>query len=230
MSDMLRRLTSDGVCEPAYGQRMAVLAAAKERETRAAIERGNRFHHNMKTLIESVNADAGKVRGEFDAAGVHFSRWAASIGFNEAAIKKMIAKAFEQFVFGLPYCESHIERKILPWLIFQDFTLSGSITPVWTWRENMPPFQADVLIVPQMAILNHRFDFCVLKKSGAGQVTMVVLECDGFAHHNVNKDLQRDGRAAMLGIRTVRASSDEIQNSPRSVVRRVAEALTVVGE
>ena len=230
MSDLIRRLTAQGMKELEFGQNMANAAHAQEKRKREAIERSSKYGSNAKNILESLGCEVGRISSEFDVAYVQYTKWATLLGFSEKGIKAQRETAMANFMAVEDYCESPIERKILPWLIFEDYGLKGHVTPVWDWKRKSQPFFADIMIIPQMAILNYRLDFCILKKCRDERIVMVALECDGFGFHNVNNDMQRDGRMAMLGIRTVRASSESIKNCPRDVSRRVAEALLDRGQ
>lgn len=189
-----------------------------------------------ESTIHSVSvADAFLQGGEgvdanLSVAGVHYGKWAAYTGAEPHEIARQTNLAEAEFRSVEALCESPIERRLLPWLIFEDYGLSYQVAKTYNWKEDKAPFHAPLLIIPQFAILRFRVDFMVIKrrKDDNGCV-MVAVECDGFKYHSTPRDMQRDGHLAMMGVRTVRASGESITADPRGVAGRVAEAV-MVGE
>jgi very-short-patch-repair endonuclease len=181
-------------------------------------------------LGDAYSRHSEGVRANLEIAGVHFGKWSAYMGADPITIRQQTNAGIEEFnkVEGL--CESAIERRILPWLIYEDYGHGHQVARTYNYKTAQAPFRTPVLIVPQFAILRFRVDFMVIVKDDAGRCSMIAVECDGFDFHEVQRDQQRDGHLAMLGVKTVRASGESITADPRSVSGRVAEIAMLARE
>lgn len=190
----------------------------------------NKRERTESAVFAVTLGDAYARRGEgvdsnLEIAGVHFGKWSAYMGANPELISQQTQAGVEEFRKVEALCESPIERRVLPWLIYEDYGAGHQVAKTYNWKIEQAPFRSPVLIVPQFAILRFRVDFMVFARRPDGHSIMVAIECDGFKFHEVQRDQQRDGHLAMLGIKTVRASGESITADPRSVSGRVAEAI-----
>lgn len=130
-------------------------------------------------------------------------------------------------------CESEIERRLLPALIFmrpKSFHLGygGSFGP------------ADVNVRPQRRIGPFRVDFAVTaarnwdKRWPQGKVVRLVVECDGHDFHERTKeqarrDRRRDRMLMLGGWKVVRFTGSEIWADAVGCAQQVADLLDTLG-
>jgi hypothetical protein len=120
--------------------------------------------------------------------------------------------------------ESPLEKTILPWLAFQDYTELMSHDPAAIFVGGKASSSVPVLIVPQYSVLNYRLDFAIVARKGEGSLT-VAFECDGADYHNEWADKCRDAELREHGIVTLRASGKEIYGEAETAARPVAETI-----
>lgn len=139
-----------------------------------------------------------------------------------ARFGKPNASAVNDIVRGWSIAESPIEKRLLPFLILQDYgpRLDGHAVLG-------PPLKGPgVAVIPQFRTAGARFDFLVWARRD-GAECRVVVECDGAAFHDKERDAKRDAAAIKNGYVVVRASGSEIHAAPEKVATRVA---TIIGD
>jgi hypothetical protein len=178
------------------------------------------------TKLEDMS---GGFRMNFDAAVMHLSRRATFHGLDAKAI---IEKARAIVWDGVNLCDSPIEKRLLPWLVCEDYGPNVQTFPVPicdTRAEALPP-KGDLFIVPQLAFVKFRMDFAMIRRLSGGHLGIVAVECDGSGFHSAVRDTLRNGWLASFQIKTVRAMGATIHERPREVSARVAEAVMELGE
>lgn len=70
MSDLILRLTSQGMKELEFGQNMSNAAHAQEKRKREAIERSAKYGSNAKNILESLRCEVGRISSEFDSDSI----------------------------------------------------------------------------------------------------------------------------------------------------------------
>jgi very-short-patch-repair endonuclease len=151
---------------------------------------------------------------------------AHALGMSEDMVTSAVNVGFQRIYEGEQFCESPIEKRMLPWLIFADYGPRVMTVPAIL---HSPKHQAgmeagDVTVVPQFAFAKYRMDFGVVARTRSG-MCIVCVECDGQATHNPQQDGPRDAYLASWGIPTVRITGKETFSSPASAAGRVSDAL-----
>jgi len=110
---------------------------------------------------------------------------AEAIGVAEDGQMLLAELAKAQFEKGSALCESPIERSLLAGLITGDWGDIGALPPLVHnagrgSTETLP--KAPVVIIPQLAFVHFRMDFClaVVKRR---KYQMIAVECDGKEFH-----------------------------------------------
>jgi hypothetical protein len=166
----------------------------------------------------------------FDAATKHLANRAMFQGLPD--INHFVNKARAIVNAGLQLCESPIEKRLLPWLVCEDYgphVMTFPIPICDTKADALPP-SGDLFIVPQMAFVRFRIDFALVRRLSGGRIGIVAVECDGKDYHDAVRDTLRNGWLASFQIKTIRANGSTIANRPREVSARVAEAVMELGE
>lgn len=124
------------------------------------------------------------------------------------------------------WCETPIEKRLLPWLVFADYgdNILSIPASVHSPKRQIVMPEGDVVIVPQFAFAKYRMDFAVVTRV-RGVTRIVCVECDGAFTHDDSHDAPRDEYLAAWNIPTVRATGKEIHNSPISAIGRVTDAV-----
>lgn len=122
-------------------------------------------------------------------------------------------------------CESPIERKLLPWLLCEDYgpNLGGFCALTFNHKRDLVMPACRVVVAPQFAILRYRLDFAVFARRDDLATRIIAVECDGKEFHGKASDDKRDAALKSIGVQTVRASGSDITLRPRTVTRRVGE-------
>lgn len=151
---------------------------------------------------------------------------AAALGMSDAMLGDAINRGFRDVYRGEEYCDSPIEKRILPWLVFADYGPRVMTVPalVHSPKHEIEMPAGDVVIVPQFAFAKYRLDFGVVARVD-GATRIVCVECDGSATHTAAHDEPRDAYLAAWGIPTIRISGKETFSSPASSAGRVSDAL-----
>ena len=146
-------------------------------------------------------------------------------GYNHKSVIDHLGCAREFIQLGRGLCETPIEVRLLPWLVFEDFetVLAPTINPVVDLKAKGMLPRSGLFIAPQFEIMGYRLDFAIVKRSGATSRIMAI-ECDGQDFHFAAKDTLRDGRLACLGIRTFRLRGPDIYHEPAKCAARAAAA------
>lgn len=162
----------------------------------------------MQFIMKSA---AGKLKRRADAFGMSAAMVDASCG-----------RGFQAVARAEFWCESPIEKRLLPWLVFEDYGDEVTTIPAIVHspknEASMPP--GDVVIVPQFGFAKVRMDFAVVVRV-KGVVRIVCVECDGRDTHVEDYDTARDEYLAAWGIPTVRATGTQIYRSAEIVSLRV---------
>lgn len=172
-----------------------------------------------------ANADA-PIKLSLELAMRHAAKRADFLGLNGTGLQAALDKGAAYVMKGVDLCESPIEKRIIPWLVFEDYgpllTFPAVVHDAKTELE-VPP--GDIMIVPQFAFAKFRLDFGVIARWKL-QTKIVAVECDGESYHGAKRDRARDAYLASWGIPTVRASGREIFNEPRTLSARAASIIS----
>lgn len=186
--------------------------------------------HGLAGRGDALSSASGSAGMNFDLASKHLIKRAAFLGIPTA--DHLIERAAAEVNKGIDLCDSPIEKRLLPWLVCEDYGPHVQTCPVPvcnTKLEELPP-KGDLFIVPQMAFVRFRLDFALVRRMAGNRLGIVAVECDGADYHNAVRDTLRNGWLASFQIRTIRASGATINERPREVAARVAEAVMELGE
>ena len=128
----------------------------------------------------------------------------------EAEIKEAVDRA-------CPFCESPIERILLPWLLTRRYRPFEFKPLVLLPGEGGKLEYGQIALVPQMPFGRFRTDF-VLAGKGREFVRLFVIECDGADYHEKEKDDARDAQIKKENNRVkaiIRLTGGQIMNQPR---------------
>lgn len=164
-------------------------------------------------------------------AAEQMERRALIHGMSEVMAKRAVDRGFAMVAAAEGWCETPIEKRLLPWLVFADYGDEFLSVPAGVHsprhQDEMPG--DDILIIPQFAFAKYRMDFAIMTRHG-DQTRFVCVECDGDGFHAVAYDSRRDAYLRGFGIPTVRMSGKEIAAHPGGAVARVVEAVRSVVE
>ena len=152
---------------------------------------------------------------------------AQEIGIVDDCSAELEETAAAQFRKVQPLCESPIESDLLAALLTGNWAFSQCKAPLAHDAKNYDePFPtADVVIVPQMALLRYRLDLGIVIDRGAGKA-IVGVECDGAAyHHDRALDATRDRYFRALGVPVIRVRGAEIFAEPTAMADLVIAAI-----
>lgn len=159
------------------------------------------------------------------AAGIAEER-ALKLGMSASALESALHRGGEAISRGAELCESPIEKRLLPWLVFEDYgpllTFPAILHDAKT-EIDVP--KGDIMIVPQFGFAKYRIDFGLVAR-WKGQTKIVAVECDGEGYHGAKRDRIRDAYLNAWGVPTVRASGREVYNQPRDISARAAILIT----
>jgi very-short-patch-repair endonuclease len=105
----------------------------------------------------------------------------------------------QEYKRGISLCESPIERRLFPWLIFQAYNCFEPRHPcVLLPGESEKLKPCTVAVIPQLPIGRRRADFALAARRD-GPIRFVIVECDGEEFHkDVEKDIARDAEFMRL--------------------------------
>ena len=175
---------------------------------------------------DDIGQAAAPVLFQAELAADQLERRAASMGMSPQMVERCVRRGFQMVSVAEEWCESPIEKRLLPWLVFADFGDRFLSIPAGVHspkHQNMMP-DDDVLIIPQFAFARYRMDFAILTRIG-GKTRIVCVECDGDGYHIEGQDGQRDEYLRAYGIPTIRMTGKEITASAGGAIARVAEAV-----
>lgn len=181
--------------------------------------------HGIAGRGGDLSSKSGAAGLNFDVAAKHLFTRAAFLGLPSQ--DHIVEKARAEVAKGLDLCESPIEKRLLPWLVCEDYgphVLTCPVPVCNTKLDELPP-KGDLFIVPQFAFVKFRMDFALVRRMAGGRLGIVAVECDGSGHHNAVRDTLRNGWLASFQIKTIRAMGSTINERPREVSARVAEAV-----
>lgn len=220
---------------------MDELAQEEDRKARRSTEKSNAQAIHMHTFLDAIEGavwslgqayidqkppkDSGRepTRVNIEDAMAMFCRSLHQM--SETALNERLESGRLVYNKAISLCESPIEKRFLPWLIFNTHDgLTDTITDVFDPKDEAFPPTSRMFLVPQMPFLRYRADFALIYRSGLRSVILAV-ECDGKDFHNAKTDLLRDGFFACFGIRTIRLTGSEIWNEPWKAAHRITVAL-----
>lgn len=163
---------------------------------------------------------------QYELAGERFERRAKLMGMSDVMILSAAERGKDATGFASDWCDSPIEKRLLPWLIFEDY---GERILTMPARVHNPLKQValpegDLIVIPQFRFAKYRMDFAIVTKI-AGIVRFVCVECDGEGEHTAEHDVPRDAYLLQWGIPTIRATGKEIYREPGAVSARAASAV-----
>lgn len=198
--------------------------------------------HLSDALGQTVNSAILALGGKPDAVGAAFAKdklanETLAQGSLRTRLAEVEAGGMAEAIIGgaheslrrlYEHCESPIERAIAPWLLFGWYGPRFQDRParVHVPKEDdaFPPGEG-VIIVPQMAFVRFRVDFAVVANLD-NRKSIVAVECDGRDYHaDPEADWMRDNFLRSWGIRTVRATGEEIYTNPGKVFAAVVSAV-----
>ncbi len=137
--------------------------------------------------------------------------------------EKLIRAAHSKIMANLDVCESPIEAKLLPALVFANYGDAFASFPAQLHipKDELPPPRGDLIVIPQFAFIRSRLDFAVIAEA-EGQRKFVAIECDGAEFHkDATKDRMRDDYLIAFGFDIFRFSGRQIQADPLSLAAKV---------
>lgn len=159
-------------------------------------------------------------------AGARMERRAGILGMTDIMMASAYERGKEACYKAAEWCDSPIEKRLLPWLVFEDYGDRILTIPAQVHQPlqegSIPP--GDIVIIPQFRFAKYRMDFGVVTRLN-GAIRIVCVECDGENEHTAEHDHPRDAYLSQWGIPTIRASGKEIYQQPSAVSARVANAV-----
>src|SRR5688500_15331549 len=109
---------------------------------------------------------------------------AKGLGLTNEDAKVRVAKASEHIKKSLMACESPIERRLLPALVFADYGAQFLTFPaeLHIAKEDRDAPDGDLVVIPQFAFIRYRLDFAIVARA-AETTAIFAVECDGEAFH-----------------------------------------------
>ena len=161
-----------------------------------------------------------------DLAAEMFAIRSANLGMSQEFALQKIERSSVMIDQFIGYCETPIEKFLLPWLVFADYGPSILTAPakIHYLKDNDAPPDCDIFICPQFDFATYRLDFAIFYKRG-NSTQVVCVECDGSEFHDRSNDNKRDMTLARYGVPTVRVTGREIHASPILAASRVANAV-----
>lgn len=141
--------------------------------------------------------------------------------------ERAITKSATDITLAFNQCESPIERRLLPALVFAYYGEQFSSFPaeVHCPKLDQAAPTGDIVVIPQFAFIRYRLDFAIIGEFG-GFRKIVCVECDGAEFHvRQSADRQRDSYLKAFGIDVFRFSGKDIQADPLPLATRAADAL-----
>lgn len=154
------------------------------------------------------------------------ARRAESLGLSGEMVGKAILRGLRSVRDAAEFCETPIEKQILPYLIFGDYGDDVLTIPAG-WHSNKVHRELggeDVVVIPQFEFARFRMDFCLVSNV-KGRRSMVCVECDGRHTHDPVSDDYRDRYLASFGIPTVRITGKDCYATPQGSAARAISAL-----
>lgn len=149
-----------------------------------------------------------------------------ALGISDEMIGQIIMKGLKRVRDASAYCETPIEKRVLPYLIFGDYgddllSIPANWHPPGT-DDELPT--DDVVVIPQFRFMRFRLDFALLGFRN-GTMHVVCVECDGRDTHDEDADRRRDKCLASFGIPTIRISGADCYATPYGSSVRAVNAL-----
>lgn len=151
-------------------------------------------------------------------------RRAAALEISMPMAEKRLKKAHDKVMAAMDTCESPIEARLLPALVFANYghVFASFPAELHLPKEDRAPPRGDLVVIPQFAFIRSRLDFAVIAEA-EGQRKFVAVECDGDAWHNdATKDRMRDDYLIAFGFDVFRFSGRQIQADPLPLAAKVA--------
>lgn len=151
-------------------------------------------------------------------------RRAAALEISFPMAEKRLTAAHNKIMANINVCESPIEAKLLPALVFANYGHSFASFPAQLHipKDDREPPRGDLIVIPQFAFIRSRLDFAVIAEA-EGQRKFVAVECDGEAFHtDATKDRMRDDYLIAFGFDVFRFSGKQIQADPLPLAAKVA--------
>lgn len=150
-------------------------------------------------------------------------RRAAALEIAVPYARKLIDKAKAGLQWAYEHCDSPIERRLLPALVFANYGEGFASFPAQVHLPKLdaePPL-GDLVIVPQFAFIKYRLDFAIVAEA-EGRRKFVAVECDGQDYHkNADKDRARDEYLKAFGFDVFRFNGPDIQADPLTLATKV---------
>lgn len=178
------------------------------------------------TESKNLTTAPAPVLFQTELAAEQMERRARLHGMSDEMVQRAIHRGCAMVSAAEAWCETPIEKRLLPWLVFADYGDQFLSIPAGVHsprhQEDMPA--DDILIIPQFAFAKYRMDFAIATNVG-GKRNYVCVECDGDGFHTGSHDMRRDAYLRGYGIPTVRMTGKEIAAHPGGAMARVVEAV-----
>jgi hypothetical protein len=198
---------------------------------RGAQTLGDAFRASFVPEDATLRQAPANVLFQAEMAAEQMERRSLYMGLSQQMTDRAIRRGFEMVGVAEEWCETPIEKRILPWLIFADYgdkflsVPAGAHSPR---NQDMMP-EDDILVVPQFAFAKYRMDFAIIARAN-GRMHIVCVECDGADFHTEAYDGARDLYLRGYGIPTVRLTGKEILAYPGGAIARVVDAVRALVE
>ena len=150
-------------------------------------------------------------------------RRAAALEMPVPYARKLIDRAKANLVWAYEHCDSPIERRLLPALVFANYGEGFASFPaqIHCPKLDIAPPLGDLVIIPQFAFVRYRLDFAIIAEA-EGRKKFVAVECDGQDYHkDADNDRARDEYLKAFGFDVFRFNGPEIQADPLSLATKV---------
>jgi very-short-patch-repair endonuclease len=152
---------------------------------------------------------------------------AALLGMNLDVARGIIEKASEHIKASLMECESPIERRLLPALVFANYGAQFLTFPAQLHfpKKDIEPPTGDIVVIPQFAFIRYRLDFAIVARASS-KSAIFAIECDGKDYHSdADKDRQRDSYLNGFEIEVFRLKGSDIYADANAAAQRIADVI-----
>jgi hypothetical protein len=178
----------------------------------------------MQQVGDALLADPGEVRLVTEAVTLAAYKRAALLELPMDGAQKHINAAKAKVIASIGQCDSPIERRMLPALVFANYGHAFASFPAELHcpKVDTAPPKGDLIVIPQFAFIRSRLDFAVIAKA-EGRQLVVAVECDGAEFHkDADKDRARDAYLKAFDVTVFRFSGRQIQADPLPLASLVA--------
>lgn len=178
----------------------------------------------MQQIGDALVADPGEVRLVADSVELLAYQRAALLECPMPDAQKRIKAAKARVIRAISQCDSPIERRLMPALVFANYGHMFASFPadLHCPKIDQAPPKGDLIVIPQFAYVRFRLDFAIIAKADDRRL-IVGVECDGEEFHkDADKDRERDAYLKAFDVTMFRFSGRQIQADPLPLASRVA--------